>query len=83
MTIFASTGPVISTRRHCSAGGTGAIFQSPARTLAVAARKSGRSPASSLFARSARTASSSWRRASKARCSLATSASAGSVRMVS
>ena len=31
MTIFASTGPVISTRRHCSAGGTGAIFQSPAR----------------------------------------------------
>ena len=31
MTILASTGPVISTRRRCSAGGTGAIFQSPAR----------------------------------------------------
>src|SRR5215203_4689644 len=31
MTILASTGPVISTRRQCSAGGTGAIFQSPAR----------------------------------------------------
>ena len=37
----------------------------------------------SARARSARAASSSWRRGSKARCSLATSASAGSVRMVS
>ncbi len=54
MTILASTGPVISTRRQCSAGGTGAIFQSPARIAAVAARKSGRSPASSRLARSAR-----------------------------
>ena len=33
MTILASTGPVISTRRQCSAGGTGAIFQSPARIV--------------------------------------------------
>ena len=29
MIILASTGPVISTRRRCSAGGTGATFQSP------------------------------------------------------
>jgi hypothetical protein len=29
MTILRSTGPVISTRRHSSAGGIGAIFQSP------------------------------------------------------
>ena len=41
MTIFASTGPVISTRRHCSAGGTGAIFQSPARMSAVSAQEVG------------------------------------------
>ena len=26
MTIFASTGPVISTRRHCNAGGIGATW---------------------------------------------------------
>ena len=77
MTILASTGPVISTRRQCSAGGTGAIFQSPARIAAVAARKSGRSPASRRLARSTRAASSSLRRGSNARCSLATSASAG------
>ena len=46
-------------------------------------RKSGRSPASRRLARSTRTASNSWRRGSKARVSLATSASAsasGSVR---
>ena len=31
MTILRSTGPVISTRRHCRSFGTGAIFQSPSR----------------------------------------------------
>ena len=50
MTILASTGPVISTRRHCSAAGTGAIRQSPSRIAFVSARKSGRSPASSRLA---------------------------------
>ena len=83
MTILASTGPVISTRRVSSAFGTGAIVQSPSRIAFVSARKSGRSPASSRTARVARSASSSWRRGSNARCSLATSSSAGGVRMVS
>ena len=32
ITIFRSTGPVISTRRSCSSAGTGATRQSPSRT---------------------------------------------------
>ncbi len=32
MTIFASVGPVISTRRSCRSAGMGATFQSPSRT---------------------------------------------------
>ena len=77
------TGPVISTRRHCNAGGIGAIVQSRARMSAVSARKSGRSPASRRLARSRRTARSCWRRGSKSRCRMATSSSAGRVRIVS
>ncbi len=47
MTIFGSTGPVISTRRSRSAAGQfGATRQSPSRMAAVSARKSGSSPAS-------------------------------------
>ena len=33
ITIFRSTGPVISTRRSCSSAGTGATRQSPSRML--------------------------------------------------
>jgi hypothetical protein len=81
MIILASTGPVISVRRRSSALGSGAIFQSPSRMALVSGRKSGISPASMRAWRSTRAFSSSWRRASKARCSLATSASASWVRM--
>ena len=41
MAIFAGVaGPVISTRRSCSAGGAGATVHSPVRISAVSARKS-------------------------------------------
>ncbi len=53
ISILASVGPVISTRRLARAGGAGATCQSPLRTSAVSGRKSGRSPARSLFHRSA------------------------------
>jgi hypothetical protein len=56
MTILASTGPVISTRRHSSALGSGAMVQLPSRIAWVSGRKFGRSPASSRLARSARPA---------------------------
>ena len=41
MTIFASTGPVISTRRHSSGFGIGAIFQSPSRMCFVVGEEVG------------------------------------------
>ena len=83
MTILRSTGPVISTRRQCSAAGIGAMRQSPSRIAAVSGKKSGRSPASRRAARSARAASKAWRRGSNARVSVATSASASGVRICS
>ena len=61
--ILRSTGPVISTRRSTRALGASGTVQSPVRTSAVSARKSGRSPASKRAWRSARAASSSSRRA--------------------
>ena len=44
ITIFRSTGPVISTRRSAISSGNGAIRQSPSRTEAVSGRKSGARP---------------------------------------
>ncbi len=67
ITIFRSTGPVISTRRSCSSAGTGATRQSPSRTSRVSGRKSGSSPARSRPARACRAASSSRRRGPKRR----------------
>ena len=61
ITIFRSTGPVISTRRSAISSGNGAIRQSPSRTDAVSVRKSGSSPPASRAWRSARRASSSAR----------------------
>jgi len=49
MTIFRSTGPVISTRRSSSPGGIGATFHSRVRISSVSGRKSGRTPESILF----------------------------------
>ena len=76
MTIFGSTGPVISTRRSCRAVGTGATVQSPSRMARVSSRKSGRPPASKKAWRSRRAASRAWRAGSIARCSETSSASA-------
>jgi hypothetical protein len=67
MTIFRLVGPVISTRRFCSASGSGAIVQSPSRTACEPARKSSVPPASSSFWRSTRAASSSRRVGSSSR----------------
>src|SRR3954462_6148656 len=44
ITILASTGPVISTRRSCRSAGQGPTLQSAARTSSVSARKSGGAP---------------------------------------
>ena len=81
MTILRSTGPVISTRRSSRSGGIGATFQSASRMPRVSSRKSGSQPSSSLVCTSARRASSSFLRPSKARCSLAINASAWGVRI--
>src|SRR6266581_4173022 len=84
MTIFRSTGPVISTRRSRRSRGAGATHQSgSSRTLLVSGRKSGSSPAASAACRSSRPASSSRRRGSNSRWRLATNASASSVRTAS
>src|SRR4051812_9686149 len=80
ITIFASVGPVISTRRRRRSGGGGATCHSPSRISRVSARKSSVPPSSSLRWRSSRAASSSRRRPSKRRCSSATKATAPSLR---
>ncbi len=76
MTILRSVGPVISTRRSSRSSGRGATVQSRARTLAVSARKSGRSPASNRAWRSRRRASSSFTRGRNVRARSARNASA-------
>ena len=81
MIILRSTGPVISTRRSWMSAGTGAQVQSPSRTARVSGRKSGSLPASNSAWRCCRRASSSVRRAPKARCSVAANASASGVRI--
>ena len=58
ITIFRSTGPVISTRRSVKSAGIAPTCQSPARIAAVSLKKSGNSPA---FSRSCR----AWRLANK------------------
>jgi hypothetical protein len=69
MTIFGSVGPVISTRRSCSASGSGATRQSSLRMCAVSARKSGTPPPSKKAWRATRACSRRWRSGSTARCS--------------
>jgi hypothetical protein len=63
--------------------GQRAIFQSPSRMCLVSGRKSGISPASMRAWRSTRALQQFLAAGSKARCSLATRASASGVRMVS
>ncbi len=46
--ILGSAGPVISTRRSCRSAGAGATVHADSRMSRVAARKSGRTPASML-----------------------------------
>src|SRR5690625_508865 len=83
ITIFGSTGPVISTRRSRRASGRGATRQSRSRRARVSSRKSGASPASKRAWRLTRAASSSRRRWSKFRCRLVRNAqAAGSSRSV-
>src|SRR5918994_7131589 len=61
--IFAGVaGPVISTRRSCSAGGAGATVHSPVRTSAVPGRKSIVPALATCSRRFARAASKSSRR---------------------
>ena len=79
ITIFRSTGPVISTRRSCSSAGTGATRQSLPRTSFVSGRKSGSSPSRSSSARSCLAASSSRRRGPNRRSSSVRNATASGV----
>jgi len=48
ITIFRSTGPVISTRRSRRSCGRGATLQDPSRIVRASGRKSGRRPASNV-----------------------------------
>src|SRR5262245_18087297 len=80
ITIFRSTGPVISTRRSAISSGNGATAHSPSRTGAVSARKSGTSPAFSRSSRSARRTSSSARRARNSRSRSVRNSTASGVR---
>ncbi len=81
ITIFRSTGPVISTRRSCKSFGSGAITQSPSRICFVSGRKSSFSPASSRFWRSCRASNSSLRRASNFSCRARTNSRASGVKI--
>ena len=81
MTIFRSTGPVISVRRSRRSAGAGATFHRPSRTDRVDGRKSGSTPASSCTWRAARACSSAWRRGSNSRKSPAMNAHAPGVRI--
>ncbi|CEY23295.1 Uncharacterised protein [Streptococcus pneumoniae] len=69
MTIFLSTGPVISTRRSSKSFGSLAIVQSASRMCFVSSRNFGNSPASILFCFSTRFCKSSMRRSLKFSCS--------------
>ena len=80
MTIFRSTGPVISTRRSWRSAGSGATSQAVPRMWPVSAGKLGRQPASHFSCRAARAASSSSMRQAKRRTRSATKASASVVR---
>ncbi len=76
MTIFASAGPVSSTRRSSRSEGAVATVHSASRSSRVSAGNSGRSPAAKRASRSSRAASRSRRRAPKRRWSAATRSSA-------
>ena len=66
MTIFASAGPVSSTRRSSRSGGADATLHSDSRSSRVSAGNSGRSPAAKRASRSSRAASSARRRGAEA-----------------
>ena len=83
MTIFRSTGPVISTRRSWRSAGRGATVQLDSRTARVSGRKCGRSPASKRRWRSRRRSRSSSRRPAKSRTREPTKSRASGVRMAS
>ena len=77
--IFRSTGPVISIRGSASAGGDGATCQVPARMSAVSSSRVGRWPASRAACRPTRASSKRSRVGLKARCNVATNATASAV----
>ena len=76
-------GPVISTRRSCSATGAAATCQSPSRTSAVSGRKSSDWAAAAFSRLPTRAASSSSRRGANLWCSCSTNASASGVKISS
>src|SRR6188508_253486 len=78
--IFASAGPVISTRRSSKSAGAAATDHSDSRTSRVSSRKSRRSPPATRRPRSARAARISWRRGSNSRCSRTRKSRASAVR---
>src|SRR5829696_648218 len=80
ITIFRSTGPVISTRLSCSSAGTGSTRHWPSRTCSVSGRKSGSSPSRSRCARSCLAASSCSRRGPNSRWSRVRKSTASPVR---
>ena len=81
ITIFRSTGPVISTRRSVRSAGIGATVHSAARTLSVSGRKSGNWPESIAAWRWTLRSSSSRLRGPKFRSSSATKARASGLRI--
>src|ERR1043166_1527358 len=84
ITIFRSTGPVISVRRSCrSAGIEATCHDLSSRMFFVDGKKSGSAPASSSFCRAMRRARSSSRRARNSRVNRARNSRAGGVRIVS
>ena len=83
MTIFRSTGPVISTRRSSRSAEIGAAPQSLCRIFFVSSRKSSSQPSSSrAWTWARRRAALAAPRPSKARCSLATSPRLGVISRV-
>ena len=83
ITIFRSTGPVISTRRSVRSAGGGGTRQAPRRISSVSGRNPGSSPRSRRPCRSSRAASSLRRSPPKRRSSLAMKASASLLRVFS
>src|SRR5262245_54167348 len=81
MTIFRSTGPVISTLRSCRSFGIGATVQSPSRISFVSGRKSGRRPSAISCCRATLCSNNTRRRSSNFRASSARKPIASRVRI--